>query len=146
MKLFAVQLLSVLATSALALDQKPLTSPKDPLLEQPPIGFGTWNLAISPENTTEAVSLAIQAGYRQIDGAAIYRNEVAVGKGIAKGIKKAGISREDLWVTSKLWNDQYAQIPRPFNLHENCDTNENVATVMAKRQKRLSTKLSQISV
>ncbi|KAG9241468.1 hypothetical protein BJ878DRAFT_398284, partial [Calycina marina] len=54
----------------LALEQKPITSPQGPLPEQQSIGFGTWRLAMSPENTTEAVSLAIQAGYRQIDGAA----------------------------------------------------------------------------
>jgi len=88
--------------------QKPLTStlPQRATVAQPLIGFGTWNLALSEENTTAAVSLAIQRGYRQIDGAAIYRNEKAVGKGIADGLKKANITREQLWVTSKLWNDQ----------------------------------------
>ena len=88
--------------------QKPLVStpPQTVPISQPLIGFGTWNLALSDENTTAAVSLAIQRGYRQIDGAAIYRNEKAVGKGIAEGLKKANITRQDLWVTSKLWNDQ----------------------------------------
>jgi len=88
--------------------QKPLAlvPPQKTSISQPVIGFGTWNLALSDENTTAAVSLAIQRGYRQIDGAAIYRNEKAVGKGIAEGLKKANISRAELWVTSKLWNDQ----------------------------------------
>lgn len=89
----------------LAAEQTPLVS-KYPI-SQPSIGFGTWGLNLSPENTTEAVSFAIQAGYRQIDGAAIYRNEKAVGKGIADGLKKANLKREDIWITSKLWNDQY---------------------------------------
>ena len=61
---------------------------------------------MSEDNTTEAVSLAIQAGYRQIDCAAAYGNEKAVGKGIADGLKKANITRDQIWVTSKLWNDQ----------------------------------------
>jgi len=88
--------------------QKPLAStpPQRTSISQPIIGFGTWNLALSDENTTAAVSLAIQRGYRQIDGAAIYKNEKAVGKGIAEGLKKANITRKELWVTSKLWNDQ----------------------------------------
>jgi len=73
---------------------------------QPLIGFGTWNLN-SPENTTSAVSLAIQVGYRQIDCAAAYKNEREVGTGIADGLEKAGLTRDQIWVTSKLWNDQY---------------------------------------
>jgi alcohol dehydrogenase (NADP+) len=75
-------------------------------IEQPLIGFGTWNLKENPENTTNAVAFAIEKGYRQIDCAAAYGNEEAVGKGIHKGLKKADLKREDIWVTSKLWNDQ----------------------------------------
>ena len=81
-----------------ALTVKPLTLNAIPLL-----GFGTWNLK---ENCTEAVSWAIQAGYRHIDCAAIYGNEAPVGKGIRDGLIKAGLTREDLWITSKLWNNQ----------------------------------------
>ena len=79
-------------------------------MKQPLLGFGTCNLKKkdSPENTTAAVSFAIQTGYRQIDCAAIYGNEQAVGKGIAEGLAKANLLRSDIWVTSKLWNDQYA--------------------------------------
>lgn len=93
--------------SAQGLEQHPLLSPQS-TITQPLIGFGTWNLNLSPENTTKAVSFAIQKGYRQIDCAAIYRNEKAVGEGIADGLKKANITRQEIWVTSKLWNDQYA--------------------------------------
>jgi hypothetical protein len=75
-------------------------------ITQPLLGFGTWNLKISDSNTTDVVSFAIQTGYRQIDCAAIYGNEVAVGKGIKDGLEKAGLKREEIWVTSKLWNDQ----------------------------------------
>lgn len=68
------------------------------------LGFGTWNLDRS--NATDAVSHAIQTGYRHIDCAAAYSNEDLVGKGIAHGMEKANLDRSDIWVTSKLWNDQ----------------------------------------
>lgn len=67
------------------------------------MGFGTWRLT---DNTSEAVSWAIQTGYRHIDCAAAYGNEEEVGKGIKDGLEKTGLSRDDLWITSKLWNDQ----------------------------------------
>ena len=66
-------------------------------------GYGTWNLK---PNATEAVSFAIQYGYKLIDCAAAYGNEKEVGKGIADGLEKLGLDRSHLWVTSKLWNDQ----------------------------------------
>ena len=80
----------------------------------PLLGFGTWNLDKS--NATEAVSYAIQTGYRHIDGAAIYGNEKLVGPGIADGLKKAGLSRSDIWVTSKLWNDHHSPLKVPIAL------------------------------
>jgi len=86
--------------------QQPILSPQT-TIPQPLLGFGTWNLDISADNTTEAVSLAIQTGYRQIDCAAAYGNEKAVGKGIADGLKKANLTRDQIWVTSKLWNDHH---------------------------------------
>ena len=83
---------------------------QQPILEaefaQPLIGFGTWNLDISPSNTSDAVSIAIQSSYRQIDCAAAYGNEKDVGRGIADGLKKANLKRNQIWVTSKLWNDK----------------------------------------
>lgn len=72
--------------------------------EIPLLGFGTWNLDRS--NATEAVSDALLAGYKHIDCAAIYGNEPLVGKGLAAGLKAAGLDRSEIWVTSKLWNDQ----------------------------------------
>jgi alcohol dehydrogenase (NADP+) len=73
-----------------------------PIAEMPPLGFGTWNL--DPKVAPGAVATALETGYRHIDCAAAYNNEEAVGKGLAKGAKKAGLKREDFWVTSKLWN------------------------------------------
>jgi hypothetical protein len=86
-------------------EQQPIKA--DDHISQPLIGFGTWNLKESADNTSSAVALALEAGYRQIDCAAAYGNEKEVGKGIAKGLKKAGLKREDIWVTSKLWNDEF---------------------------------------
>ena len=65
----------------------------------PCVGYGTFR---TPADVAEkAVADAIKVGYRHIDTAAVYGNEEAVGK----GIKDSGIDREDLFVTSKLWND-----------------------------------------
>lgn len=69
----------------------------------PLIGFGTWNLDRS--NASDVVAAAIHAGYRHIDCAAIYGNEKEVGDGIRKGMKKEGLKRKDIWITSKLWNN-----------------------------------------
>ncbi|TVY84854.1 putative oxidoreductase [Lachnellula suecica] len=86
--------------------QKPILVTQETIL-QPLLGFGTWNLKTSIDNTSAAVSIAIQTGYRQIDCAAVYGNEKAVGEGIAEGLAKANLSRSDIWVTSKLWNDHH---------------------------------------
>ena len=81
----------------------PATPPSP--IEIPHLGFGTWNLSPDEHNASAAVSHAIQTGYRHIDCAAAYRNEMDVGRGIKEGLEKAGLRREDVWVTSKLWND-----------------------------------------
>lgn len=64
----------------------------------PCVGFGTWKTPA--ETATQAVKTAIETGYRHIDTATAYRNEDAVGAGIAQ----SGIAREELFVTTKLWN------------------------------------------
>ena len=64
----------------------------------PSLGYGTFK---TEENVTaKVVQQAIETGYRHIDGAAIYGNEKEVGE----GIRNSGIAREELFVTSKLWN------------------------------------------
>jgi len=73
-------------------------------MSPPRLGLGTWYMR---GNTTEAVAHAIELGYRHIDCAKIYGNQRAVGAGIAAGIKQAGITRKDIWVTSKLWNSDH---------------------------------------
>ncbi|PWN52903.1 hypothetical protein IE53DRAFT_240458 [Violaceomyces palustris] len=64
----------------------------------PKLGLGTWKM--TKEQAVPAVSHAIKTGYRHLDCAWAYRNEDAVGE----GIRKSGINRNELWITSKLWN------------------------------------------
>ncbi|KAJ5160468.1 oxidoreductase [Penicillium canariense] len=68
--------------------------------EIPAIGFGTWQDEHAQE---DAVVNAIQAGYRHIDTARVYLTEKAVGK----AIKKSGVPRKDLFITTKLWNNKH---------------------------------------
>jgi 2,5-diketo-D-gluconate reductase A len=65
----------------------------------PQLGFGVFQ--VSPEETRQAVTLALRTGYRLIDTAAAYGNEAEVGEAIAV----SGLPRSDLFVTTKLWND-----------------------------------------
>ncbi|MFF9480132.1 aldo/keto reductase [Streptomyces sp. NPDC014733] len=65
----------------------------------PQLGFGVFQ--VPDEATTAAVSSALEAGYRSIDTAAIYGNERGTGKALAD----SGIPREELFVTTKLWNE-----------------------------------------
>ena len=67
----------------------------------PQLGFGVFQ--IEPKDTVEAVSTALQTGYRHIDTAEMYGNEKEVGEAIAK----SGLSRADVFVTSKLANDAH---------------------------------------
>lgn len=66
--------------------------------EIPEVGFGVWK--VPDEIAPETVQQAIEAGYRLIDTAKIYRNEIGVGKAIAN----SNVQREDLFITTKLWN------------------------------------------
>ncbi len=68
-------------------------------VEIPCLGFGTWQ--ISGEAAGTAVAEAIRAGYVHIDTAAAYENEEFVGA----GIKRSGIKRDELFLTTKLWNN-----------------------------------------
>ncbi|OJE37939.1 glyoxal reductase [Bacillus proteolyticus] len=72
-------------------------------VEMPWFGLGVFKVEEGPE-LVEAIKSAIKAGYRSIDTAAIYGNETAVGEGIRAGIEATGISREELFITSKVWN------------------------------------------
>ena len=73
----------------------------------PCIGFGTWQ---TPEGDVAVASVehAIKSGYRHIDTAQVYENEEGVGKGIRLGIIDNGLKREDIFVTTKIWNDKHS--------------------------------------
>jgi len=67
-------------------------------IDIPALGFGVWQME-DLKQCEEAVTKAIEIGYRMIDTAAIYKNETAVGN----AIKNSGVNREDLFITSKIW-------------------------------------------
>lgn len=74
----------------------------------PQLGLGVFRVE-NDDTAKDAVKHAIVNGYRSIDTALIYGNEEHVGLGIKEGIAEAGITREDLFITSKLWLTDYGQ-------------------------------------
>ena len=71
----------------------------------PIMGLGTWRA--EKGKVYEAVRNAIEIGYRHLDCASIYLNEEEVGSAIADSIKAGEVTRDELWITSKLWNDSH---------------------------------------
>jgi 2,5-diketo-D-gluconate reductase A len=76
-------------------------------VEIPQLGFGVFQ--VPPEDTQRVVEEALETGYRHIDTAAAYRNERGVGAAIAA----SGIPRDEVFVTTKLWNSQQGRDPTP---------------------------------
>jgi len=75
----------------------------------PGIGLGTFGSDhVPPERVAEAVAGAAQAGYRHFDCASIYGNENRIGEALS-AIIRGGMPRQELWVTSKLWNDKHGE-------------------------------------
>ncbi|MCF3972658.1 aldo/keto reductase [Paracoccus salsus] len=66
----------------------------------PQLGLGIWQ--IPPDRTAATIRTALSIGYRLIDGAAMYGNEAGMGQ----AVRESGLPREEVFVTSKLWNDQ----------------------------------------
>jgi 2,5-diketo-D-gluconate reductase A len=75
----------------------------------PQLGFGVWQ--VPNEEAAEVVKNAISTGYRSIDTAAIYGNEVGVGAGIVA----SSVPRSQLYITTKLWNDRHRSASEAFN-------------------------------
>lgn len=69
------------------------------------LGYGTWQS--KPGEVSVGIYEALKAGYRHLDLAKIYENQKEVAEGLHKGIKDFGIKREDLFITSKLWNNAH---------------------------------------
>ena len=75
----------------------------------PAIGLGTFGSDhVSAAEIAAAVKGAVEAGYRHLDCAAVYGNEAEIGGALA-GLFARGLRREELWITSKLWNDQHGE-------------------------------------
>ena len=70
--------------------------------EFPTSGLGLWKIPVN--ETASMVYSAIDCGYRHLDSACDYGNEKEAGEGVAKALQDGLCSREELWVTSKLWN------------------------------------------
>ena len=72
--------------------------------EIPQLGIGVYQIPEGTE-TENAVLTALEIGYRHIDTAHAYQNERSVGR----AVKKSGISRQDIWITTKLWPNEYGE-------------------------------------
>jgi len=72
----------------------------------PSIGLGNWK--IPKEKTADTVYAALKAGFRHLDCACDYGNEAEVGVGLANAIAGGICSRDEVWVTSKLWNTYHS--------------------------------------
>lgn len=81
----------------------------------PAVGFGLWK--IDKPDTANLVHAAVEAGYRHLDSAADYGNEKEAGEGIKSALAAGLCQREELWVTSKLWNTYH----RPENVRAACE-------------------------
>jgi diketogulonate reductase-like aldo/keto reductase len=77
--------------------------------QMPAIGLGTFGSDhVSPDAVAEAVKGAICVGYRHLDCASVYGNEDRIGAALGELFRK-GLRRDELWITSKLWNDKHAE-------------------------------------
>lgn len=76
----------------------------------PSIGYGTFGSDhVSAEEVAKAMQIAILLGYRQLDCARAYRNEAEIGKALEEMLKSGVVRREDMHITSKLWNDRHKE-------------------------------------
>ena len=73
----------------------------------PLLGLGTWKS--DPGDVYQAVREAIRIGYRHIDCASLYANEAEVGEALRDAMRDGEVTRQDLWITSKLWSNAHGQ-------------------------------------
>nr|AGB07592.1 erythrose reductase 1 [Moniliella sp. BH010]BAD90687.1 erythrose reductase 1 [Moniliella megachiliensis]BAO72958.1 erythrose reductase1 [Moniliella megachiliensis] len=72
----------------------------------PALGYGTWQA--EPGQVGEGVKLAVKAGYRHLDLAKVYQNQTEIGQALKELFDEGVVKREDLFITSKLWNNRHA--------------------------------------
>jgi 2,5-diketo-D-gluconate reductase A len=87
----------------------PLDHASTPGLSIPQIGFGVWE--VPDESVDETFGHALDVGYRHIDTARLYRNEEGVGRVLAA----TDVPRDDIFVTTKVWNNDHANVPAAFD-------------------------------
>lgn len=75
----------------------------------PQLGFGVWQ--VSADDAEHAVTTALRAGYRHVDTAAAYENE----EGVGRAVRAAGVPREKVFVTTKLWNGDHERAEQAFD-------------------------------
>ncbi|XP_012283259.1 aldose reductase-like [Orussus abietinus] len=73
----------------------------------PVLGLGTWQGSDHPSVVEEAIKDAVDAGYRHFDCAMVYGNEKDIGKALCEKIAEGVVKREDLFITTKLWNNAH---------------------------------------
>ena len=74
--------------------------------KMPCLGFGTWQ-SLDGDEAYNAVLSALRLGYRHIDTATAYGNEKSVGRAIADFLKEGSVKRSELFITTKLWNEEH---------------------------------------
>jgi alcohol dehydrogenase (NADP+) len=72
--------------------------------QMPILGLGTWRA--EPDQVYSAVKEAIRFGYRHIDCATFYGNEAEIGQALRDSFWEDTVTRDEMWITSKLWNDE----------------------------------------
>lgn len=85
-------------------------------VEIPYLGLGTFQ--ITGKKVYEAISYALEIGYRHFDSAKFYQNEKEVGEVIREAIDKGLVSREEIFITTKLWNDDHGYKPTAQAFHQ----------------------------
>ena len=86
-------------------------TPINPPVKQPMVGWGTWKID-GTSNLAELFPAVLTAGFRHIDTAAYYRNEKELGEALRKEMDDAKIKREEIFITSKVWNTQHHEVEK----------------------------------
>jgi len=82
----------------------------------PQLGFGIWQ--VPEEITAGVVESALETGYRMIDGAYLYMNE----KGLGEGLRASGLPRDEVFVTTKVWNDEHGRAKARASVERSLET------------------------